>query len=74
MFRVNFLAAAIVVAACPAHAQPGAAERQACEADYHRLCATVLPGGGRILKCLNEHDKDLAPGCRSALQSHSDTK
>ena len=25
MFRVNFLAAAIVVAACPAHAQPGAA-------------------------------------------------
>lgn len=74
MFRVNFLAAIILVMAWTAHAQPSAAVRQACEADYHRFCATVPPGGGRILKCLNERDKDLTPGCRSALQSRTDAK
>jgi hypothetical protein len=46
----------------------GPAVRQACEADYHRLCATVAPGGGRILKCLHDRDKELAPECRAALQ------
>lgn len=69
MRRVNFVAVICLLAASPARAQPSAAVRQACEADYRRLCASVLPGGGRILKCLHEHDKDLASDCRSALQS-----
>jgi hypothetical protein len=69
MPRVSVLAAAMLAAACPASAQPSPAMRQACEQDYRRLCATVVPGEGRILKCLTEHDKDLTPGCRSALAS-----
>ena len=69
MLRVISLAVVAALIAFPAFAQPGAAVRQACQADYQRFCATVLPGGGRILKCLTDHDKDLSPDCRSALQS-----
>lgn len=69
MFRVSFFAVVVLAAACPSRAEPSSAARQACEADYRRLCAAVLPGGGRILKCLHQHDGDLTPGCRSALES-----
>lgn len=69
MFRVIFLAFVAAAIAHPASAQTSAAVRQACEADYHRFCATVVPGDGRIVRCLTDRDKDLAPDCRSALRS-----
>lgn len=39
-----------------------------CKADIERLCAGVQPGGGRILKCLKAHPKDMSVGCAQALQ------
>jgi len=70
MSRVAYLAVAIILAApAPAPAvQPSPEVRQLCEADYHRLCPTVVPGGGRILRCLLDNDKDLSSACRAALQ------
>ena len=69
MSRSVSLAVLVILAASAASAQqPSPAVRQACEADYHRLCATVAPGGGRILRCLLDRDKELAPECRAALQ------
>jgi hypothetical protein len=68
MSRLRFLMAALILAPSLASAQPSPALRQACEADYHRLCASVVPGGGRILKCLLDHNGELAPECRTALQ------
>lgn len=41
--------------------------RKACEADVKRFCTGVRMGGGRILKCLREHEADLATGCRQAV-------
>ncbi len=41
--------------------------RRACETDTKRFCSDVKPGGGRLLKCLHEHEKELAPTCREAL-------
>lgn len=41
--------------------------RTACMLDAKKFCASVQPGGGRILQCLHAHDKDLAPACRDAL-------
>ena len=67
MVRIAFLGA-VVLATNAAAAQPSAALRQACEADYRRLCASIIPGGGRILKCLLDHNGELAPACRTALQ------
>ncbi|MFA5949438.1 MAG: hypothetical protein WC807_04075 [Hyphomicrobium sp.] len=39
----------------------------ACSADRWRLCGGVLPGGGRIVRCLAEKAADLTPQCNSAL-------
>jgi hypothetical protein len=38
--------------------------QQACTEDIEKFCKDVQPGGGRILKCLREHVKDLSSACR----------
>jgi hypothetical protein len=72
MSRIAYVAVVIVLAApapaAAASAQPSPELCQLCEADYHRLCPTIVPGGGRILKCLLDNDKDLSTKCRAALQ------
>ena len=42
--------------------------KRACETDAKRLCPDVKPGGGRILQCLRQHDAELAPDCRKAVE------
>jgi hypothetical protein len=44
--------------------------REACAADYRRLCWGVPPGGGRIVLCLNAHADQLSQGCFQALTLH----
>jgi hypothetical protein len=39
----------------------------ACRGDYMRLCATVLPGEGRIARCLAENRPSLSPACEKSL-------
>ncbi|MGV2979718.1 cysteine rich repeat-containing protein [Camelimonas sp. ID_303_24] len=39
-----------------------------CPSDIKRLCANVQPGGGRIMKCLKQHSKEISVGCAQALQ------
>jgi hypothetical protein len=38
-----------------------------CRGDYDRLCGGVLPGGGRILACLQSHASQLSPACGQAM-------
>ncbi len=40
---------------------------QACEDDVMRLCKGVVPGGGRILQCLKDHENELSPECRAKM-------
>lgn len=40
---------------------------QICRADYDRVCSGVVPGGGRILACLQNHANQLSPGCAQAM-------
>ena len=40
---------------------------QICRGDYDRLCAGVLPGGGRILACLQSHAGQLSANCGQAM-------
>jgi hypothetical protein len=42
---------------------------QSCRADYHRICADVVPGGGRAASCLLDHEIELAPPCLQALKT-----
>jgi hypothetical protein len=39
-----------------------------CVEDIERLCKGVEPGGGRLLKCLKSHTKEMSVGCAQALQ------
>lgn len=42
--------------------------REACAADFKKLCPDVQPGGGRIRACIAQHRDELSQGCRDALQ------
>jgi hypothetical protein len=46
---------------------------RACMADRDRLCATVAPGGGRIVRCLAANTGQLSPNCRAAMEQARDT-
>jgi len=37
-----------------------------CAADIQKFCANVPIGGGRIQKCLEEHEKELSPECAAS--------
>jgi len=43
-----------------------AAIRAACAEDAQKFCATVQPGGGRIVACLKEHKDSLSDKCKQA--------
>ncbi len=45
--------------------------RDACMADYQKLCSDTLPGGGRPAKCLVAHKDQLTDGCKTALQAEA---
>ena len=38
-----------------------------CRSDYDRLCRGVLPGGGRILACLQSHAGALSRPCAQVM-------
>ena len=46
---------------------PAPSAREACKADYQKLCPGVPHGGGRILECLNSHKGELTTACQEAL-------
>lgn len=41
---------------------------QACAGDIAQFCKEIQPGGGRIARCLREHEKDLSPSCSAQLE------
>jgi hypothetical protein len=43
-------------------------QRGPCAHDIAKLCKDVKPGGGRIVKCIKEHEKELSPACRSSIE------
>ena len=44
--------------------------QEACEDDAMKLCAGVKPGGGRIFRCLKEHESELSPECKEKMEVH----
>jgi hypothetical protein len=65
------LTAAIVVASLgPALAQDfTAAQRAACKGDYDKFCKGTMPGGGRVLACLNKQRAQLSDACKAVVDA-----
>jgi len=39
----------------------------ACQEDVRRLCATMRPGDGRVMQCLQEHAQEVSDRCYQTL-------
>ena len=46
-----------------------AEQRAACQADYDKYCKGTMPGGGRIMACLNKQHDQLADACKKVLDA-----
>jgi Cysteine rich repeat len=68
--RYCLAAVALAASAGLAVAQDKPNLRQACAADAQKLCSGIEPGGGRILRCMREHQAELSPDCQAALAQH----
>jgi hypothetical protein len=44
----------------------------ACRGDAEKYCGGVMPGGGRIMRCLAGQSASLAPSCKAALSDARD--
>ncbi len=44
-----------------------AEQRSACKTDYEKFCSGTMPGGGRIIACLNKAGDQLTPACKKVL-------
>jgi hypothetical protein len=47
--------------------QPTEAQRIACQVDYDKFCLGMIPGGGRIIACLDRHYDELRPACKKIV-------
>ena len=39
-----------------------------CDADLEKHCESIAPGQGRLLECLEKHDKDVSNRCTQAIK------
>jgi hypothetical protein len=68
MLRIVLTSAALLCASQVAYSQEiTAAQRAACQGDFDKYCKSVVPGGGRIIACLNKESSNLTPACKTAL-------
>ena len=69
MMRTLIAALAFTLAiAATAQAQDfTAAQRAACKADYDSFCKGTMPGGGRVLACLEKHNDKLSAACKKVV-------
>ncbi|UPK00696.1 cysteine rich repeat-containing protein [Bradyrhizobium sp. 170] len=67
MSKLRFAVLALAIGCSgPAVAQT-TDQRGACKADYDKFCAGTLPGGGRVVACLNKQQHQLSDACKKVL-------
>jgi len=66
------LLAAVFLFTCIAASAPSDAQIAGpCAETVTKYCKDVTPGGGRIVKCLNEHRDDQSMACRDWLEDQN---
>jgi hypothetical protein len=69
---VRRLFQAAMLLACVMMATPSPAEVTGpCRETIIKYCKDVVPGGGRIMRCLNEHRDDQSIACKDWLEDQS---
>ncbi|MGA7806868.1 cysteine rich repeat-containing protein [Bradyrhizobium sp.] len=66
------LAVLICVTGLPGSAPaqgPSSEQRTACKPDYDKYCSGTMPGGGRIIACLNKQYDQLGDACKKVLDA-----
>ena len=38
---------------------------EACRSDWQKLCKNVKPGGGRIIRCMQQHESQVSSRCKA---------
>jgi hypothetical protein len=46
-----------------------AEQRAACQADYNKYCKGTMPGGGRIIACLDKHRDAISDACKKVVDA-----
>ena len=71
MPRPSFAVVAVAIGfSTAAMAQELTAEqRTACKPDYDKYCTGTMPGGGRIIACLNKQYGQLADACKKVIDA-----
>jgi hypothetical protein len=69
MLKLSIAVAAFAVGfSTTAFAQNLSAEQRAsCKGDYDKYCTGTVPGGGRIIACLNKQHDALSDACKKVL-------
>ncbi|MDX2203630.1 MAG: cysteine rich repeat-containing protein [Hyphomicrobiaceae bacterium] len=67
LLRTGLAALGILATATAAVADDREAARKACVGDYKKFCSGVMPGGGRVKKCLADNLASLEPACREIV-------
>jgi len=39
-----------------------------CDADLEKYCSSIAPGEGRLLECIDKHDKQASKRCKQAVK------
>jgi hypothetical protein len=63
------LAAALGLSGAAQAQTLSAADQAACKADYQKYCKGTMPGGGRIIACLDKQRDRLAEACKKVLDA-----
>lgn len=67
MLRMIVTTAALLCVSQALAQELTAAQRDACKGDYEKFCKGVMPGGGRIIACLNKAGDKITPACKTQL-------
>ena len=72
MKRMLFAALAMSLSASAMAKDPGTDPFAPCKPDYERLCKSVQPGEGRIMKCMMENKSGVSAPCRAVLDKKAE--
>ncbi len=66
-FCIAVMAGGLLFVSAPRGVHAASAGPGVCAGDVEKLCKDVQPGGGAIMKCLKEHEGELAAACKEHL-------